>query len=93
MIDDVEHPPANRPPLADGVGHPVGPEAPGNRHRRHIRVPGVARIFRYDLALFAGIVVRWIWWPNWILLQDPLNSRLANVDTSPRQLVGDFGFS
>jgi len=85
-----EHPPAHGPALVNCVGNPGRPESTGDRHDRQIGIPGVAWIFRNDLALLADIVARWAWRGNGMLLQDPLHRRLADVDTSPGQLVGDL---
>ena len=71
MIDDVQNPPAHGPSLANCVGDPIGPKAPRNRHGRQIRIPGVARIFGYDFALLAGLVVRRVRRRDGMLLQDP----------------------
>ena len=90
MIDHIQHPPADRPSLADGVGDPVGPESAGNRHRRQIRVPGVSRIFRHDAAMIVWIVGRRFRGVDRLFLQDPPDGRLADMDTCPGQLVGDL---
>ncbi len=93
MIDHVQKPPAYGPTLPECVGNPVGPESAGNRHCREIRVPSVAGIFRHDAALGARIVGRRFRGLGRLLLEDPPNGRLADVDTCPGQRVSNLYFA
>ena len=69
------------------------PKAAGNGYGCHVRVPGMTRVFRYDAALFARLVSRRIRGVGRLLLQDPSDGRLAEVDTCPGQRVGDLHLS
>ena len=53
-------------------------------------MPRVARVFGHNATLSGRIVARWFWGIGWLFLQDPLNGRLADVDTGSGQLVGDL---
>jgi len=93
MIDHIEHPPAHGPSFPDGVGNPVGPEAAGNRYRREIGMPGMAGVLRDELALLGPVVGRRIRPLDRLLLQDPPDGRLADVNACSGQRVGDLGLA
>jgi len=90
VIYHVQQPPTYGPPLPDSVGHPIGPEATGNRHGRQVGVPRMAGVLRHNATARARIIRRRFRFFCGFLLENPLNGGLADMDRGPGQLVRDL---